>query len=145
MRLAARQGLAALLVLAAPALAAAQQLDAQCALLSKTDGRFARTPLPGFDPAGAAAPLTVPKPPGGEALVLCRRATVIPELTDYRVPLEAGVPLALTDERRVLYLYIVDGKLQASFRRGQPSDDEAALVKQRIEQMQAAMQGQAGK
>ena len=129
------------LAVALPAIAGAQDRDAECALLSKTGDRYARVPLPGFDPA-SPAPLSVAKPEGGSALILCRRATVLPELSDYRVPAELHLPLALTDERRVLYLEIVDGRLQASLRRGQASPEQEAELKARVDQMQAALQGQ---
>ncbi len=124
-----------------PAIAGAQDRDAECALLSKTGSQYARIPLPGFDP-GSPAPLSIAKPDGGSALILCRRATVLPELSDYRVPAELHLPLALTDERRVLYLEIVDGRLKASLRRGQASPEQEAELKARVDEMQTAMTGQ---
>ncbi len=127
------------LALGQPVIAAAQDRDATCALLSRTGERYARVPLPGFDPASSPAPLSIPTPEGATALVLCRRASVLPEMTDYRVPAELHLPLAITDERRVLYLEIVGGRLQATFRRGQASPDEEAEVKARVGEMQAAM------
>jgi hypothetical protein len=128
------------LALALPALAAAQDRDAECALLSRTGDHFSRAPLPGLDPNNPA-PISIPKPEGSTALVLCRRGTIVPQPSDWRVPAEAGLPLDLTDERRVLELAIVAGKLQASFRRGQPSAREQQAVTEMVEQMQAAMQG----
>ncbi len=129
------------LVAGLPAIAAAQDRDAECALLSRTGGQYARVPLPGFDPS-SPAPLSIEKPEGGAAVVLCRRGTIFPEPTDYRVPAELHLPLAITDERRVLYLEIVDGKLQASLRKGHATPDEEAEVKARVDEMQAAMQAQ---
>ena len=128
--------------LSLPAIAAAQDRDATCALLSRTGDRYARVPLPGFDPATSPGPLSIAAPEGATALVLCRRGSIFPELTDYRVPAELHLPLAITDERRVLYLEIVGGRLQATFRRGVASPAEEAEVKARVEQMQAAMQAQ---
>ena len=129
-----------LLALGLPAVAAAQDRDAECALLSRTGDHYARVPLPGFDPS-SPGPLQAPRPEGSTALVLCRRGTVFPELTDYRVPAELHLPLALTDERRVLQLDIVGGKLQASLRRGQLAAEQEAALKARVDQMQAAMNG----
>ena len=122
-----------------PAFASAQDRDAECALLSRTGDHFARSPLPGLDPNNPA-PISIPKPEGSTAIVLCRRGTILPQPSDWRVPAETGMPLDLTDERRVLQLEIVDGKLQASFRRGQPSTREEEAVKAMVEDMQAAMQ-----
>ena len=138
-------GLAAVILSVAagvPAIVQAQDRDASCALLSKSGDRFARVPLPGFDPS-SPAPLSVETPEGGTALILCRRGTIFPEPTDYRVPSELHLPLAITDERRVLYLEIVDGRLQASLRRGRASPDEDAEVMARVDEMQAAMQAKA--
>ena len=132
-----------LVVLGLPAVAAAQDRDAECALLSRIGASFARTPLPGFD-SSSPAPLQVPKPEGSTALVLCRRGIIVPQPSDYRVPAETGLPLALTDERRVLQLEIVDGRLQASLRRGRASPDEEAAINARVEQMQAVIQDRAG-
>ena len=132
---------ALLLTFGAPAVAAAQDLDTACSLLSRVGSQFTRTPLPGFDPATAAAPLSVPHAQGATALVLCHRGTIFPEPMDYRVPAEARVPLAITDDRRVLQLDLVDGRLGATFRRGSATPDEEAEVKARVEAMQAAMQG----
>ena len=133
------------LALALPAIAAAQDRDAECALLSRAGDHFARSPLPGLDPNNPA-PISIPRPEGSTALVLCRRGTVLPQPSDWRVPAETGLPLALTDERRVLQLEIVGGQLQASFRRGQPSAREDAAVKEIVAEMQAAMQAKtAGK
>lgn len=129
-----------LLALGLPAIAAAQDRDAECALLSRTGDQYARVPLPGFDPS-SPGPLQVRKPEGSTALVLCRRGTVFPEPTDYRVPAELHLPLAITDERRVLQLDIVGGKLQASLRRGQLAPEQEAELKARVEAMQAQMDG----
>ena len=132
------------MALGLPAVGAAQDRDAECALLSRTGGSYARAPLPGFDPS-SPAPLSVKTPEGGTALILCRRGTVFPQLTDYRVPAELHLPLALTDERRVLQIEIVDGKLQATLRRGQLVPEQEAALKARVEEMQAAMDGAAAK
>lgn len=136
----ARWFLVLTLALSLPAIAEAQDTDADCVVLSRVGDRYARAPLPGFDPVSAAAPLSVPKPEGSSALVLCRRDTILPRTMDDRVPREAGLPLALTDGRRVLMLEIVEGRLQASFRRGQAAPGEDAEIKARVDRMQAAVQ-----
>ncbi len=125
------------LALGLPALAAAQDTDADCVVLSRVGDHYARKPLPGFDPATAAAPMSVPKPDGGSALVLCRRDTIVPRAMDDRVPREAGLPLGITDGRRVLMLELVDGRLQASFRRGQAAPGEDDEIKASMDRMQA--------
>ncbi len=127
----------------APALAAAQDRDANCSLLSRTGDHYERAPLAGFDPADPAAPFAVKVPPGATALVLCRRGSVLPQITDYRVPAELHLPLDITDERRVVQIDIIDGRLQATFRRGQASPEEQAAVTARVEEMQAALQQRA--
>lgn len=120
-----------------PALAAAQDTDADCVVLSRVGDHYARKPLPGFDPATAPAPLSVPRPEGGSALVLCRRDSIVPRAMDDRVPRETGLPLAITDGRRVLQLELVDGRLQAGFRRGQAAPGEDEEIKATVERMQA--------
>ena len=124
------------LALGLPAIAAAQDTDADCVLLSRTGDHYARTPMPGFDPATAAAPLSAPKPEGGSALVICRRDDIVPRAMDDRVPREAGLPLAITDGKRVLMLELVDGRLQASFRRGQAAPGEDEEIKATVDRMQ---------
>jgi hypothetical protein len=94
--------------------------------------------LPGLDPNNPA-PISIPKPEGSTALVLCRRGRVLPQPLDWRVPAEAHLPLALTDERRVLVLEIKDGKLSASFQRGSPSPPEKEALDAILDEMQAMM------
>ena len=130
--------LALALVLCAPALAAAQDRDEECALLSRVGDHFARSALPGLDPNNPA-PISIPKPEGATAVVLCRRGGLAPQPNDWRVPAETGLPLDLTDERRVVQLEIVDGKLKASFRRGQPRPGEQEALDAMVAQMQTAM------
>jgi hypothetical protein len=126
----------------AASVAAAQDRDAACALLSRTGDHYARQPLPGFDTASSPAPLTVPNPEGATAVVLCRRGVIVPEMSDYRVLAEAHVPLALTDERRILFLELVDGKIRATLRRGQFMPGEQAAVDARVGELQAQMSGE---
>lgn len=137
-RLLASGALTLALALCLPAIAAAQDTDADCVVLSRTGDHYARTPLPGFDPATAPAPLSLPKPEGSSALVICRRDDIVPRAMDERVPREAGLPLAITDGKRVLMLELVDGRLQASFRRGHAAPGEDEEIKARVHGMQPA-------
>jgi len=111
-----------------------------CSLQVKRGDGYALLALSGFDPSDSSRPLG-PLPPETNAVaVLCRRATIVPELADYRVLDRMHLPLALTDGKRVLWLVIVNGQLAVYFPEGKATPEELPVLQQRVDQMQTALQ-----
>lgn len=128
------QGSAAPGIAGAPAAAAAPA--PACSLTTTISGRYVDTPLAGFDPA---APGPLPTPPINAALVVCNRASIVPQLTDYRVLTEMHLPLAIKDGKRTLLLGSANGKLQIGIQEGEVAPAEVEALRTRIDQMTDAM------
>lgn len=102
-----------------------------CVLVSKAG---AQTPLPGFDPAKASTPL--PQPSADPMMVLCDRATIVPQVTDYRVLLEMQLPLVLRVGPKLLVVGAKDGQFQFSMERGVATPAETTALDARRQEMQ---------
>ena len=107
-----------------------------CALTTKIGEQYVDTPLANFNPA-AAAPL--PAPAANAVLVVCNRATIVPELSDYRVLTEMHLPLAIKDGKRTLFLGAANGKLQIGVQDGEVAPAEVEALRTRIDEMEDAM------
>jgi hypothetical protein len=127
---------------AAPAASAAPARA--CFAVTAANGAYAETPLAGFDPAVTSAPLpavTIANP----VMVVCNRATIIPEVTDYRVLTELRLPLAIRTGARTVLLGASGGKLQIGLPDGQISAEDTKALEDRLAEMQTAMAAPAGK
>jgi len=124
---------------AAPTAAAAPAAPVRsCSVITQANGAYAETPIAGFDPAVTTAPLpavTVANP----LMVLCNRATIIPEVTDYRVLTELRLPLSIKAGQRTLFLGAAAGKLQVGLPDGQVTPEETKTLEDRLGEMQTAM------
>ena len=121
---------------AAPALAAP---DSTCALMTRVGDQYLASPLAGFNPAATSVPLPIPQANANAAMVMCNRATIVPEVTDYRVLLEMHLPLAIKAGDKTLFLGINKGQLQMGVPEGQSSPDDIQGLRARIDEMQLAM------
>jgi hypothetical protein len=130
----------------APAAAAPAPVagGSSCVLMVKVGEQYLANPLTGFNPANTATPLPVPEAATNATLVMCTRATIVPEVTDYRVPVEMHLPLAIKAGDKSLFLGINKGKLQVGLPEGQSSPDEVKGLSARIDEMQLAMAKAAG-
>jgi hypothetical protein len=122
----------------AQAPAAADALVRSCAVVNQANGAYAETPLPGFDPAITSAPLPAVTMPNA-IMVICNRATIIPEVTDYRVLTELRLPLAIRTGSKTVLLGASGGKLQVGLPDGQVSPEDAKALEDRLAEMQTAM------
>ncbi len=107
-----------------------------CALTTKIGEQYVDTPLANFNPA-ASGPL--PAPAANAVLVVCTRATIVPELSDYRVLTEMHLPLAIKDGKRTLFLGAANGKLQIGIQDGEVAPAEVEALRTRIDEMEDAM------
>jgi len=124
---------------AAPAAPAASAAPVRsCSLITQANGAYAEVPLPGFDPAITSAPLPAVTM-ANAIMVLCNRATIIPEVTDYRVLTELRLPLSIKAGQRALFLGATGGKLQIGLPDGQVTPEETKALEDRLAQMQTAM------
>jgi len=128
----------------APAAPAPPAPDAPCALMSKIGDQYLTTPLAGFNPAITSVPLPTPPANAASTIVMCNRATIVPEITDYRVPLEMHLPLAIKAGDKSLFLGINKGKLQLGVPDGQSSAEEMQSLRARVDEMDLAMAKAAG-
>jgi hypothetical protein len=119
-------------------------VDGSCVLMVKVGEQYLANPLTGFNPANTATPLPVPEASANATLVMCSRATIVPEVTDYRVPVEMHLPLAIKAGDKSLFLGINKGKLQVGVPEGQSGPDEVKGLSARIDEMQLAMAKAAG-
>jgi hypothetical protein len=123
---------------APPATFAAPAAPARsCLLVTQAGGQYAETPLVGFDPALTSIPL--PAVPAGAVMVVCNRATIIPEVTDYRVLTELRLPLSIRSGPKTLFLGAAGGKLQVGLPEGQATPEDTKAVQDRLDEMQSAM------
>ena len=128
----------------APATAAPAAATPSCSLVTKNGEQYVETPLAGFDPAVTSRPLPPAPPAGSGAMVLCKRATMIPEVTDYRVLAEMHVPLAINAGPKSIYLGAAEGRLQIGMPDGQTvTPAETKALQDRLDQMQSALQAKA--
>jgi hypothetical protein len=108
-----------------------------CTLVTKSGDQNLQTPLPGFDP-GRNTPLP-PVPPNGVAVV-CNRATIIPEVADYRVLSEMRLPLMINGGSKTILLRLSGGGVELGMPEGQEATpEETKALKARLDQMAAAM------
>ena len=128
----------------AAAAAAPAAAESSCVLMVKVGDQYLANPLTGFNLANTAKPLPVPQADANATLVMCNRATIVPEVTDYRVPFEMHLPLAIKAGDKSLFLGINKGKLQVGVPEGQSSPDEVKGLSARIDEMQLAMIKAAG-
>jgi hypothetical protein len=122
----------------APAAAAPAAPDRSCVLLTQAGDQFIDTPLAGFDPAVTSTPLP-PVTITGAVMVVCNRATIIPEVTDYRVLTELRLPLSIKAGQKTLFLGVSGGKLQVGMPDGQATPEDTKAVQDRLDEMELAM------
>ncbi|MGZ3276716.1 MAG: hypothetical protein ACXU82_01430 [Caulobacteraceae bacterium] len=128
-----------------PAAAAVPAAPARsCLLVTQIAGQYAEAPLAGFDPAVTTAPLPAVSA-AGAVMVVCNRATIIPEVTDYRVLTELRLPLSIRAGSKTLFLGASGGKLQVGMPEGQATAEDTKAVQDRMDQMETAMQAQPAK
>lgn len=127
-----------------PAPAAPAPPQRSCMLVTQINGKYLDIPLAGFDPAVTSAPLP-PVTATGAIMVVCNRATVIPEVTDYRVLTELRLPLSIRAGQKTVFLGASDGKLQAGMPQGEATPEDTAALSARLDQMEAAMQAKPAK
>jgi hypothetical protein len=72
-------------------------------------------------------------------MVVCNRATIIPEVTDYRVLTELRLPLSIRSGPKTLFLGAAGGKLQVGLPEGQATPEDTKAVQDRLDEMQSAM------
>jgi hypothetical protein len=107
-----------------------------CTLVTKSGDQNVETPLPGFDP-GKNTPLP---PSAGGIAVVCTRATIIPEVSDYRVLSEMHLPLMINARSKTILLRLSGGGVELGMPEGQEATpDETKALKDRLDQMAAAM------
>ena len=128
----------------APAALAPAAPASSCALMSKVGDQYMASPLLAFNPAMTSMPLPIPQANANVAMVMCNRATIVPEITDYRVLLEMHLPLAIKAGDKTLFLGINKGQLQMGVPEGQSSPDDIQGLRARIDEMQLAMNKAAG-
>jgi len=109
-----------------------------CFMVIRDRGQSLQIPLTGFDPSVTSTPLPDANPDAGASMVLCNRATVMPELTDYRVPFEMGQALAIRAGRTIVVLSIDKDHLTITTPDNEPAD-EKARIQARVDEMQAIM------
>jgi hypothetical protein len=129
---------------AAPAPAASAAPPRSCSVVNQANGAYSETPLPGFDPAATSAPLPAVTM-ANAVMVVCNRATIVPEVTDYRVLTELRLPLAIRAGSQTILLGASAGKLQVGLPDGQVSPEQTKAIEDRLAEMQTAMAGPAAR
>jgi hypothetical protein len=115
-----------------------------CSVVNQANGAYAETPLPGFDPALTSAPLPAVTM-ANAMMVVCNRATIVPEVTDYRVLTELRLPLAIRAGSKTVLLGASGGKLQVGLPDGPVSPEDTKALEDRLAEMQTAMARPAAK
>jgi hypothetical protein len=78
-------------------------------------------------------------------MVACIRATIIPEVTDYRVLTELRLPLSIRAGQKTLLLGASAGKLQIGLPDGPTTPEETKALRDRLDEMNATMAASAPK
>lgn len=121
-----------------PAPSAPAAPERSCVLVTQALGQYTEVPLAGFDPAVTSAPLPAVTAQGA-VMVACIRATIIPEITDYRVLTELRLPLSIRAGQKTLLLGASAGKLQIGLPDGPASPEETKALRDRLDEMGVAM------
>ena len=118
--------------------------ERSCLLVTQALGQYTEIPLAGFDPAVTSQPLPPVTAPGA-VMIVCMRATIVPEITDYRVLTELRLPLSINTGQRTLLLGASAGKLQIGLPDGAATPEETKALQNRLDEMNAAMAAAAPK
>ena len=103
------------------------------------------TPLADFNPAATSVPLPVPQATADITMVVCNRATIVPQVTDYRVLTDMHLPLAIKSGGKTLFLGAKQGQIQFGVPDGDATPAEIEALRARRDEMQTAMAKAAGK
>jgi hypothetical protein len=114
----------------------AQGSAATCQMHVKFGDRASSVDLPGFDPSNLAIRLSPPEPGSGVSMIMCRRSTLVPAPTDYRVLKEMKLPFAIAAEKRVLFLELRNGQLLAEVPSKDLTRDEVQSIQAKVNEMQ---------
>ena len=113
--------------------------EGSCQLVSKAGDQYVESPLNGFEPKDVSKALPGVQANSGAAMVLCNRASLVPELTDSRVLTEMHLPLAIKSGGKTLFLVVQNGQLQFALPDGDATPDEMKALSARQTEMRTAM------